>query len=249
MGPKDSRDSAETNGNVHPGGKGKGKAKGSRTPSIPSLQDLTPEAIDNGLEALRRISGVLCFVQGYGAEISNVEGVYEHCLNQQARIDKLDTIVAELTFRKDQEMERLRDETKTYQANARQVEWEKKELDREQASLEDRRKAMQSELERQKEKEISETKQEFSDKYKTRVKQMREEFEKKIQALEMDNGGLKDDIKELEERNKQALEDLNQQKERLELDKRSSQSHIIRLESELHQINAASTASPQTPEF
>ena len=65
----------------------------------------------------------------------------------------------------------------------------------------------------------------------------------------MDKDGLKDAIKKLEEKNAQAQQKLNQQKESLELDKRSFQSHIMRLEAELHQINAALTVSPQTPEF
>lgn len=97
--------------------------------------------------------------------------------------------------------------------------------------------------------EINEAKQEFSDKAKTKVKQVIEELEKNVQDLETDNDGLKDAIKKLKEKNTQAQEDLNQQKESLELDKRSSQSHIIRLEAELHQVNAAFTVSPQTPEF
>jgi len=104
-------------------------------------------------------------------------------------------------------------------------------------------------VEKQKEKEISKAKQEFSNRFKTKVKHIREELEKKIQALETENDGLKDAIKKLEEKNIQAQEDLNQQKESLELDKRSSQSHIMRLEAELDQINAASTVSPQTPDF
>ena len=126
---------------------------------------------------------------------------------------------------------------------------EREELEWEQASMDDARKAMQSKMERPKEMEINKAKQEFSDQFKTSVKQIREELEKKIQALETDKDGLKDAIKRLEARNVQAKKDLKKQKEGLEVDKRSSQSHIMRLKSELHQINAASTISPQTFEF
>ncbi|KAL8689490.1 MAG: hypothetical protein Q9218_004851 [Villophora microphyllina] len=249
MGPRDSRDSSETNGNVHPAGKGKGKAKISRTSSNASLGDLTPEAVDTGIAAVRQIAKILRFAQSYHEEIGDVEGIYGLGIRQQARIDELETTVTNLAFRKNQEMARLRDENDAYQANARQFILEREELERQQASMDDARKAMQSKMERQKEMEINRAKQEFSDQSLTRVKQIREELEKKIHALETQNDGLKDTIKKLEEKNIQAKKDLKKQKESLELDKRSSQSHIMRLESELNQINAASAVSPQTPEF
>ncbi len=162
MAPKDSRDSAETNGNVHPEGKGKAKAKISRTSSNTSLRDLTPEALDTGLDAVRRIARIFYYVQTYGEEISNVEGVYGLCLRQKERIDELDTTVNELIFRKDQEMIKLQDENNAYQADARQFEREREELKREQATMDDTLKAIQSEVEKQKEKEISKAEQEFS---------------------------------------------------------------------------------------
>ena len=126
---------------------------------------------------------------------------------------------------------------------------EREELESQRAGMDDARKAMQSKMERQKQMEINKAKQELSDQSKTRAKKIREELEKKIQALETENDGLKDTTKKLEEKNIQAKTDLKKQKESFELDKRSSQSHIMRLESELNQINAASMVSPQTPEF
>lgn len=146
-------------------------------------------------------------------------------------------------------MARLRDQNDAYQAEARRFERERGELEREQASIDDTLKTMQSKLETQKEMEINEAKQGFSDKFKTRVKQIREEHEKKILALETDKAGLKNAVKKLEQEKIQAQEDLNHEKESLELDKRSSQSYIMCLESEIHQINAASAVSAQTPEF
>lgn len=249
MGPRDSRDLTETNGNVHPAGNGKRRAKISRTSSNASFGDLPSEAMDAGIAAVRQISKILHFVHGYHEEISDVESIYGLGIRQQAHIDELNATVNDLMFRKDQEMTRLRDENDAYRASARQFELEREKLKQDQASMDDTRKAMQSKMKRQKEMEINEAKQEFSDKVKTKVKQVREELEKKIQDLETDKDGLKDAIKKLKEKNTQAQEDLNQQKESLELDKRSSQSHIIRLEAELHQINAAFTVSPQTPEF
>ena len=249
MGPRDSRDSTETNGNAHPAGKGKGKAKTSRTSSNASLGGLTPEAVDAGIAAVRQISKILCFVQGYHEEINDVESIYGLGISQQARIDELETTLTDLAFGKDQKMAKLQNENDKYQANTRQLMLDREELKREQASMDDAHKAMQVNAERQKEIEINEAKQEFSDKCKNKVKRIREELETKIQALETDNEKLKNTIKKLEEKNIQAQEDLNQQKESLELDKRISQSHIMRLESEIRQINAASTVSPQTPEF
>ena len=248
MAPRDSRDSTEANGNVHPAGKGKGKAKISRNPSNASLGDLTPEAVETGRAAVRQISKILHFVQGYHEEISDVESIYGLGIRQQAQIHELETTVANIAFQRDQEMTKLRDENDAYQANARQFQRAKEELEQEIASMDNTRKAMQSEMERQKEMEINEAKQVFSDKLKIRAKQITEELEKKIQALETDKCGLKDFVKKLEEKNIEAQKGLQRQKESLELDKRSSQSHIMRLESELRQINAASTVSPQTPE-
>lgn len=137
---------------------------------------------------------------------------------------------------------------KTYRVKARQFEREREELEQKQASIDDTLKAMQSKMKTQKEMEINEAKQAFTDKFKTTVKQIKKELEKKIQALETDKAGLKNAVKKLEEEKVQAQEILKQQKEGLELDKRSSQSYIMRLELELCQINAASTVSAQTPE-
>lgn len=248
MGPRDSRDSTETNGNVHPTGKGKGRTKISRTSSNASL-DLASDAVDAGITAVRQISKILQFAQCYHEEISDVESIYGLDIRQQARIDELNTTVNDLVFRRDEEMTRLRNENDVYQDSIRQSEREREKLKEEQANMDDMRKAMQLKMKRQKEIEVDEAKQEFSDKLKTRVKQVREELEKKIQDLKTDKDGLKDAIRKLEERNIQAQKDMNQQKESLELDKRSSQSHIMRLEAELQQIKAAFTVSPQTPEF
>lgn len=249
MAPRDSKDSNETNGNVHPGEKDKGKAKIPRISSNGSLPELPPEAMDVAVAAVGKISKILYFVQGYYEEISDVEGIYGHGIRQQARIDELETTLTYLAFQKDQEMARLQDENDKYQAKARQFERERAELEREQASVDDMLNAMQSKMDNQKEKEIDEAKQAFMDKFKIRVKQIKEELEKKIQALETDKAGLKDAVKKLEEEKLQDQEHLNQQKESFELDKRSSQSYIMRLESQLCQINAALTVSAQTPEF
>ena len=249
MVPKDSRDSSGVNGNAHPGGKGKAKPQISRTSSNTSLRKLTPAALDTGIDAVRRISKIFCFLQTYDEDISNVEDIYGLSIRQQARIDELDTLVTELTVRKDQEMARLRDQNDAYQAKIQQFEYEREKLAEEQASMEATRKAMQSEMDRRKEKGINKAKQQFSEEANAKVKEMTEELEKKLQALETNNNGLKKEIKTLKEKNIQAQGDLNRQKESLEVDKRSSQSHIMRLESELHHINAASTVSPQAPEF
>ena len=184
MGPRDSRGSAETNGNVHRAEKGKAAATISRSSSNDSLRDLTPEAVDKGIAALREIGRILSFAQTYHNEIGVFESIHGLNISQKERIEKLETMVDELIFRKDRETERLRDENTEYRANAHQLEREREELEREQATIDDRRQPMQSDMERQKEKGINEAKQEFSDKFKTKTKQIREESEKKIKALE-----------------------------------------------------------------
>ena len=250
MAPRDSKESTEINGSIHPGEKGKGKeAKNPRTASNSSLLDLPPEGVDTAIAAVGKIGKILYFVQGFHEEISTVEGIYGLGIRQEAQIKELETTITDLAFRKDYEMTRLQDENDLYRAEARQLERLKKELEQEQAGMDDTLKAFQSKMEAQKDIEIGETKQGFSDKLKTRVKQMKEEYEKKIQALETDNAGLKDTIKKLEEEKKQAQEKLKEQKKSVEVDKRSSRSHIMRLESELQQISAVSRVSPQSHEF
>ena len=250
MAPRDSKESTEVDGNIHPGDRGKGKkARNPRTSSNSSLPDLPPEGVDAAIAAVGKIGKILYFVQGFHEEISTVEGIYGLGIRQQARINELETTITDLVFRKDYEMTRLRDENDLYRAEARQLERERKTLEQEQAGVDDTIKAMQSKMEAQKDIEIGEAKQGFSDKLKTRVKQIREEHEKKIQAMETDNAGLKDTIKKIEEEKKQAQERLKEQKKSFEVDKRSSQSHIMRLESELQQISAVSMVSPQTREF
>lgn len=249
MAPRNPKDSTETNGNVHPGEKGKGKAEIPRISSNSSLRELPPDALDAAVAAVGKISKILYFVQGYHSEISDVEGIYGLGIRLQARIDELETSLTDHAFRKDQEMARLQDENDKYQAKARHFERKREELEQEQESIDDTLKAMQSKMDTQKEKEINEAKQAFTDKYKSRIKQIKEDLEKKIQVLEIDKAGLKDAVKRLEQEKVQGQEDLNELKESLELDKRSSQSYILRLESQLRQINAALTVSAQTPEF
>ena len=249
MGPRDSRDLTETNGKDLPVGKGKGKAKISRASSNASFRDLPSEAVDAGIVAVRQISKILHFAHSYHEEISDVEGIYGVCISMQAKIDELNTTVDDLMFRKDQEMIRLRDENDAYQDNACQIERERETLKKEHASMDDSRKAMQSKMKKQKEKEISEAKQDISEKSKAKVKKIKDELEERIQDLGADKDGLKDAIKKLEEKNAQTQQDLSQQKAVLELDKRSSQSHIMRLEAQLREMNAALTVSPQTPEY
>ncbi|KAI4134680.1 MAG: hypothetical protein LQ341_005985, partial [Variospora aurantia] len=128
-------------------------------------------------------------------------------IRQQARIDELETTVTNLAFRKDQEMAKLQDMNDAYQANARQFTLERAELERQRASMDVTRKAMQSKMERQKGIEINRAKQEFSDQSNTRVKQIREELEKKIQALEIEKDGFKDITEKPEEKNIQAKKD------------------------------------------
>ena len=253
MGPRDSRGSADTNGNGnghgHSAGNGKAARTISRISSNDSLRDLTPEAVDKGIAAMREICRMLSFAQAYHNEIDVIESIHGLNMKQKDRIEELEAMVDHLMFRKDREMERLRDENKEYQNNAHQLKREREELEREQAAMNETRREMQSDMERQKEKGIKEARQEFSDKYKTKMKQMREEFEKKIKAVEIERDGLKDNLKELEEKKIKVQKDVNQQKRDSEIEKRSFQSHIMRLESELHYINAASIVAPQTPEF
>ncbi|KAI4101659.1 MAG: hypothetical protein L6R37_004845 [Teloschistes peruensis] len=141
MGPRDTRDSTETDGNVHPAGKGKGKAKISQTSSNASLGDLTPEAVDTGIAAVRQIAKILRFAQGYHEEIGDVERICGLGIRQQDRIDELETT-------KGSRDAKLRDENDAYQANARQFLLEKEELERLRASIDDARKAIQSKIER-----------------------------------------------------------------------------------------------------
>ena len=107
MGPRDPRDSTETNRNVHPPGKNKGKAKISRNSSTDSLRDLTPEAVDQGIAALREMCRILPFAQTYSHEIGHIESIYGLNISQKERIEELEAIVDELIFRKDREIARL----------------------------------------------------------------------------------------------------------------------------------------------
>lgn len=256
MGPRDSRDSTETNGNVHPAGRGNSKAKVPRTSSNVSHGELTPEAMDTGIAAVKRLTKIFNFLESYQEEISDVESVYGLGIRQQAQINDLEataktleTTMKNLAFGKDQEMAKLRKENDAYEADACKFKQEREMRKREQANTDGARKAFEAGLKRQKEIEINEAEQRFSDKSETKTKQIREELDKKIQALQTDKVKLKDTIKNLEEKKTQAQEDLNRQKEGLEVDKRSSQLHIMLLESEIREINAASTVVPQKSEF
>ena len=253
MGPRDSREPNEANGNTQHAEKDKGKAKAkakvSKTSSEISLLNLTPDAIDKGVDAVKRLSKILVFMQAYGDEMDDVEAIYGHRVRQQTRVDELNKVVDELSVRRNEEMRRLQDENEAYRANLLQFEHERKELKQEQATMKDIQNAMQVSLEKQKKQEIKQAELEFSKRYEARVRQAKEDAEKDIQPLKTERDGLESAIKALEERNVQALKALKEQNEALKVDKRSSQSHIKHLESQLEQINAASTVSSQTSDF
>lgn len=247
MGPRDSRGSTKQNGNVDSAGKERAEAKISRNPSTVSLTDLTQEKVDEGIAALRQMSRIFYFVQGYQQEISDVESIYDLGIRQQKKIDELDTMVTDLTWRKNKEMTRLLEENDTYRANVHQFEQDRKELESEKSSINNERTAMESEMQRQKRTEIDEAKQQFFEEATAEFNWRKEELKKKMKTIEREKKGLEDTIKALKEKNVKAQKDLSEQKESSEIDKRSSQSHIKQVESELHQIKALSKFSPQTP--
>ena len=246
MGP---RDSTERNGNTHSNGKGRPKAKTTRSSSQTSLRDLTQEDIDVGIDAVRHVSKILCFMHAYHEEIDNVERVYGISINQQARIDELETMVTGLTVRKDQEMARLLDENDSYKAGVHQLELDREKLETEKASMDNTRTAMHSDMQRQKAEEIEEAKKILSEKAVARMKRTREELEKKIKILETENNALQGAVRTLEEKNLQCQKNVDEQKESFQIEKRSSQSYIRSIELELSQIKALSTVSVQTPQF
>lgn len=251
MGPRDPRDPSETNGTGNPGGKKKekGKAKIPKNPSTDSFPNLTPEQVDKGIAALQDMGRIFLFAQSYPDAISTVEGIYGLHIDQQKRNEELETMVNELTIRKAHEMERLQAENEDYRATADQLERTREELEREQANMDDSRKAMQLEMERRKEEAIEKAKQKSLEENETKTKRIREEGAKKVKALEKKTEGLKDTIKELEANNEQAQNDLKRQRDSSDLDKRACQSLVKALESKLEQINAASIVSPKKPEF
>ena len=246
MGP---RDSTERNGSAHSSGRGKSKAKLTRSSSTTSLRDLTQEDVDGGINAVRHISKILCFMQAYQEEIDDVERVYGLGIRQQARIDELETMVTDLTLRKDREVARLLDENHLYKADIHQLELDREKLDMEKASMNDTRAAIKSDLQRQKEEEIGEAKRQLSENATARVKRTKEELEKKIKTLQMEHNGLRDAIKILEDKNVQAQKNFNEQEESFQIEKRSSQLYIRSIESELRMVKALSTVSPQKPQF
>ncbi|KAL9628349.1 MAG: hypothetical protein Q9164_007309 [Protoblastenia rupestris] len=249
MGPRDSRDWDEKNGNVHSAAKGKGKAKISRNPSDISRKDMTQEEVNVALGAVREMSRILYFSQAYQEDIRDVESVYGLGIRQQVRINELESMVTNLTFRKDQEMARLIEENDAYKSDVHQLELDRKELEREQASMNEERKALHLEMQRQRDEEISKAKQQLSERARAICKQTKEDFEKKIGALEAEKNGLKNTNNALEEKDKQAKKDLKELKESFDIDKRSSQSHIKQVESELREFRTLSKFSSQTPQF
>lgn len=246
MGP---RDSTERNGNAQSNGRGKPKAKITRSSSSTSLRDLTQEDVDVGINAVCHISKILCFMQTYQEEIDDVERVYGLGIHQQARIDELENIVTDLTVRKDQEMARLLNENDSYKADVHQLEVDREKLNKEKASMHDTRTAMQLDIQRQKEEEIAEAKKQLSEKATAKIRRTKEELEKKIKIIETEHNELKDIIQKLEEKNIQAQKNFDEQTECFLIEKRSSQSYIRSVESELRQFKALSNVSSQTPQY
>lgn len=246
MGP---RDSSERNGNAQSNERGTPKAKITRSSSSTSLRNLTQEDVDVGMNAVCHISKILCFMQTYHDEIDDVERVYGLGIQQQARIDELETMVTGLTVRKNQEMARLLDENYSYKADVHQLELDKEKLDKEKANMAATRTAMQSDMQRQKDEEVGEAKKQVSEKATARIKRIKEELEKKIKIQETENKGLRDSIQTLEKNNIEAQKNFDEQREGFQIEKRSSQLYIRSVETELRQIKALSTVSPQTPQF
>lgn len=192
---------------------------------------------------------IFYFVQGHQQEISDVEDIYDLNIRQQQKIDELDAMVTSLTWRKDKEMTRLFEENDTYRANFHQLEQDKKKLESEKANMSSKRVAMESEMQRQKKTEIDEAKQRLLEEATAESNRKTEELKKKIKIMETEKKGLENTVKALKETNAKAQKDLSERKDCSEIDKRSLQSYIKKLESELHQVKAPPKFSPQTPQF
>jgi len=157
MGPRDTKDSM--NSNFNSAGKGKEKTTSSSNLSNSSLGGLTQDDVNASISATRQISKILYFVNAYNTEISEVNKVYGLNVRQQEQIEGLQKELEDIILRKDHEMVRLQEENDEYYANTGRFERERAELKREQATMDDRRTAMEVEMQRRKEKEISEMKQ------------------------------------------------------------------------------------------
>jgi DNA repair exonuclease SbcCD ATPase subunit len=247
MVPKDSSGSTETNGDAHSAGRGNLKPK--RRTSSSGSASLTEEELDASLRAIDDISKILRFALGYISEIDEVKKVFDLNIEQERQIEKYKDTVNYLAFRKNEEMARLMKENETYEANLQQFELGRKELERERASIDGKRIAMKSDMQKEKEEEIQVVKRDVSEKATAKLERIRNKFEEKIKAMEMEKKELKDANKALEEEKAQAQSKLNEQREDFELDKRAVQTYTKKLESDLRQAKALPLLSPQPPQF
>ena len=249
MGPKDHKDLSDTNGNSNASAKGKDRMKKTRSPSTISLRNMTDEDIDDGIAAIQQMAKILPWVQQNHGEIEDANRLYGLCIKQQDRITHLESTLDDLSCRQDRELRRLQDENEEHLKNASQIEREREQLEKEKASNDDTRLAMKAGMERQKEEEIEATKQVLSEKFKAKVKEVKEPYEKKIQALEEEKHRLEDRNKTLKNKLSAAEKKNGQEKEEDRIVKKSLQSHIKDLELELDQIKSLSTVSPKEPDF
>lgn len=76
----------------------------------------------------------------------------------------------------------------TYRANVRQLEQDRKKLESEKASMNNKRTAMESEMQRQKKIGIDEAKQQLFEEATTEINQRKESLKKKQKTMEREEG-------------------------------------------------------------
>ena len=232
----------EANDSLRSSGKTKSKAKRSRKVSGSMVPDLVQEDLDGAIANVSLLSRIFSFTEAFRGEIGDIDSIYGFGMRQQERIKQLQATVAELLHQRDEEYVRLQEENDAYRDDSYQHERSRKDLEQKMAT-------MQSQMDMQKEVDITEAKREITDESKADLRRFKEAHRKKMEELEVENNKSKETIKRFKEERKLTSERFDQQKKSSDLHTRSFQTRIEHLESELHQINVLSEVSPQTPKY
>lgn len=107
---------------------------------------------------------------------------------------RVDIPVLFTMWRKTKGMTGLLEKDDTYRANVRQLEQDRKKLESEKASMNNKRTAMESEMQRQKKIGIDEAKQQLFEEATTEINQRKESLKKKQKTMEREKKGLEDSV-------------------------------------------------------
>ena len=230
-------------------GKQKQNAKITRTPSIASLPELNQEVVNDGVEALSQIAGILRYAHRYKGFIEDVDAVHGRYIAQEAEIHSLQGKIDSMTFFAEKETQRLLEENRQYKLSERMFETDRANLNDQIARMDARLAEEKSKLETKATTELENAKRTLEENASSQIRKQAKKHERLVENLTKDlddqtraNDTMRAETEEIREK-------LTKEVNELKCDRMAYRTRIFELERETNEMKALSPVTPQDPEF